>query len=271
MLPEGIVGNMLRKHASPLPRAQEGAGAKRPRKKPKRRAAPWRRPSAAWWLSGSLPASSGMSSTASAIAPPTPSRSTTEIAAGDLHGTLLSRGKKAPVVLIVPGSGPTDRDGNNPLGVQAQPYKLLAEALFEDGIATVRIDKRGMFGSAGCRRSQRRDSRQYAEDYPRMDRRHPRRNGPQMCLPAWPFRRRADGLGRRPGTQGCLRPHPRFRRRAQAGRRAARAAESQPRQRPPPRPGPRRHRRTRSRPPRRYLGDAPRPDHRSSPRRCRIS
>ena len=26
-------------------------------------------------------------------------------------------GKGAPVVLIIPGSGPTDRDGNNPMGV----------------------------------------------------------------------------------------------------------------------------------------------------------
>ncbi|MDH4982061.1 alpha/beta fold hydrolase [Hyphomicrobium sp. D-2] len=54
----------------------------------------------------------------------------------------------APVVLIVPGSGPTDRDGNNPLGVKAAPYRLLAEDLAARGIASVRIDKRGMFGSA---------------------------------------------------------------------------------------------------------------------------
>ncbi len=30
------------------------------------------------------------------------------------------------VVLIVPGSGATDRDGNNPPGVSASPYRLLA-------------------------------------------------------------------------------------------------------------------------------------------------
>src|SRR5262245_28003678 len=53
-----------------------------------------------------------------------------EITAGELHGTLISPKKRAPVVLIVPGSGPTDRDGNNPMGVGAQSYKLLAEALF---------------------------------------------------------------------------------------------------------------------------------------------
>jgi pimeloyl-ACP methyl ester carboxylesterase len=66
---------------------------------------------------------------------------------GPLAGTYLDAGAKAPVVLIIPGSGPTDRDGNNPLGVTAAPYRLLAEALATDGVSTVRIDKRGMFGS----------------------------------------------------------------------------------------------------------------------------
>jgi uncharacterized protein len=55
---------------------------------------------------------------------------------------------EAPVVLILPGSGPTDRDGNNRLGVKAAPYRLLAENLAARGIASVRIDKRGMFASA---------------------------------------------------------------------------------------------------------------------------
>jgi pimeloyl-ACP methyl ester carboxylesterase len=66
-----------------------------------------------------------------------------------LSGTLLraSEGGEGPVALIIPGSGPTDRDGNNPLGVAASPYRLLAQALLERGIATVRIDKRGMFAS----------------------------------------------------------------------------------------------------------------------------
>lgn len=64
-----------------------------------------------------------------------------------LAGTLIDAGKDAPVVVIIPGSGPTDRDGNNPLGVKAQPYKLLAEALAARGVSTIRIDKRGMFGS----------------------------------------------------------------------------------------------------------------------------
>lgn len=66
---------------------------------------------------------------------------------GPLAGTFLGEGKGRPVVLIVPGSGPTDRDGNSPLGIAAAPYRLLAEALAAQGIATVRIDKRGLFGS----------------------------------------------------------------------------------------------------------------------------
>lgn len=73
---------------------------------------------------------------------------------GPLRGTLTlpvadgSIPDGTPVILIVPGSGPTDRDGNSPLGISAAPYALLAEALAERGIASVRIDKRGMFGSA---------------------------------------------------------------------------------------------------------------------------
>ena len=71
--------------------------------------------------------------------------------AGTLAGTLQPASTtqgKAPLALIIPGSGPTDRDGNNPMGVHAQSYRLLAEGLAAQGIASVRIDKRGMFGSA---------------------------------------------------------------------------------------------------------------------------
>lgn len=67
--------------------------------------------------------------------------------AGPLKGTMLSSGKGEPAVLIIPGSGPTDRDGNNGISVKASTYKLLAEALADRGVASVRIDKRGMFAS----------------------------------------------------------------------------------------------------------------------------
>jgi pimeloyl-ACP methyl ester carboxylesterase len=67
---------------------------------------------------------------------------------GQLAGTLVAPVVAvAPVVLIIPGSGPTDRDGNNPGGIKAAPYRLVAEGLAAHGIASVRIDKRGMFGS----------------------------------------------------------------------------------------------------------------------------
>ncbi|KAA0969810.1 lysophospholipase [Aureimonas fodinaquatilis] len=66
---------------------------------------------------------------------------------GPLQGTLVLPAVDSPIVLMIPGSGPTDRDGNNPLGVNAAPYRLLAEGLAEQGIGSVRIDKRGMFGS----------------------------------------------------------------------------------------------------------------------------
>lgn len=71
--------------------------------------------------------------------------------AGPLKGTLLSPDTAdAPVVLIVPGSGPTDRNGNVPTWLNASTYRLLAEGLLDEGIASVRIDKRGMYGSAAA-------------------------------------------------------------------------------------------------------------------------
>jgi len=66
---------------------------------------------------------------------------------GPIAGTFLDAGKGAPVVLMIPGSGPTNRDGNNPMGVTAAPYRMLAEALAANGISSLRADKRGMFGS----------------------------------------------------------------------------------------------------------------------------
>ncbi|WP_238242740.1 alpha/beta hydrolase [Methylobacterium iners] len=67
-----------------------------------------------------------------------------------LRGTLTRPGVASAAVLIIPGSGPTDRDGNNPLGVAASTYRLLAEGLAAKGVATLRIDKRGMIGSAAA-------------------------------------------------------------------------------------------------------------------------
>lgn len=70
---------------------------------------------------------------------------------GPLKGSWTGpEGAKVPVVLMIPGSGPTDRDGNSPRGLRAASLRLLAEGLAAKGIASVRIDKRGMFASAGA-------------------------------------------------------------------------------------------------------------------------
>ena len=66
-----------------------------------------------------------------------------------LHGTLLMPGGPTrAAALIIAGSGPTDRNGNNPLGISASSYRLLAEGLADEGVATVRTDKRGVGESA---------------------------------------------------------------------------------------------------------------------------
>lgn len=86
----------------------------------------------------------------SAAAAPTP-LVTTELTVpgpqGPVAGTLVDPDGKGPAIVIIPGSGPTDRDGNNPLGVKAASYRMLAEALAARGIATLRADKRGLGAS----------------------------------------------------------------------------------------------------------------------------
>jgi uncharacterized protein len=65
---------------------------------------------------------------------------------GSISGTLtISAGSESsPVVLIIAGSGPTDRDCNSPLGIQTNAYKMLAEDLARLGISSLRFDKRGI-------------------------------------------------------------------------------------------------------------------------------
>ncbi|MFJ4145314.1 alpha/beta hydrolase [Pseudomonas sp. NPDC089734] len=68
---------------------------------------------------------------------------------GTLSGTLLlpRSEKPVPVVLIIAGSGPTDRDGNNPEGGRNDSMKRLAILLAKHNIASVRYDKRGVAAS----------------------------------------------------------------------------------------------------------------------------
>ena len=67
---------------------------------------------------------------------------------GQLSGTLampVNATGKMPIVLIVGDAGPTDRDGNNEkTGVTANTYKLLAQELGKNGIASLRYDKRNV-------------------------------------------------------------------------------------------------------------------------------
>lgn len=62
-----------------------------------------------------------------------------------LAGTLLTPAAEGrfPVVLIIAGSGPTDRDGNQLFG-KNNSLKLVAESLQDAGFASLRYDKRGV-------------------------------------------------------------------------------------------------------------------------------
>ena len=66
---------------------------------------------------------------------------------GSLWLPATSNGK-LPVALLVAGSGPTDRDGNNAAGLSTDAYRMVAEALALHGVASLRYDKRGI-GESG--------------------------------------------------------------------------------------------------------------------------
>ena len=70
---------------------------------------------------------------------------------GELFGTLAMPDGEGPVdaALILAGSGPTDRDGNFPSG-RNNALKILAQELAARGIATLRVDKRGVGDSIGA-------------------------------------------------------------------------------------------------------------------------
>ena len=66
---------------------------------------------------------------------------------GNIEGTLLlPTVEKPPIALIIAGSGPTDRDGNSS-GLKMNYLKMLAEGLYENNIASIRYDKRGIGAS----------------------------------------------------------------------------------------------------------------------------
>ena len=68
---------------------------------------------------------------------------------GELFGSLLlpQSDHPVPVVLIIAGSGPTDRNGNSADGARNDSLKRLAWVLARHNIASVRYDKRGVAAS----------------------------------------------------------------------------------------------------------------------------
>jgi hypothetical protein len=71
-----------------------------------------------------------------------------------LHGSLTHPDgglKSSAAVLIISGSGPTDRNSDSTVpGVKPATLRLLAEGLAQQGVASLRFDKRGIAASAAA-------------------------------------------------------------------------------------------------------------------------
>jgi pimeloyl-ACP methyl ester carboxylesterase len=68
-----------------------------------------------------------------------------------LHGSLMlpAAERPGPAVLLISGSGPTDRDGNSTIPqIHPATMKLIAQGLAARGIPSLRVDKRGIGESA---------------------------------------------------------------------------------------------------------------------------
>lgn len=64
---------------------------------------------------------------------------------GDISATLSTPAESSDIaVLIVAGSGPTDRNGNSGQGLNSYAYKMLADELVKGGVAILRYDKRAI-------------------------------------------------------------------------------------------------------------------------------
>jgi fermentation-respiration switch protein FrsA (DUF1100 family) len=67
-----------------------------------------------------------------------------------LHGTywIPANPERAamplPVVVVVPGAGPVDRDGNDVYGLRTDAYRQLASGVTSQNVVTLRYDKRGV-------------------------------------------------------------------------------------------------------------------------------
>ncbi|MCK7623898.1 alpha/beta fold hydrolase [Streptomyces sp. RS10V-4] len=62
---------------------------------------------------------------------------------GTVHVPAHRAGRKLAAALLIPGSGPTDRDGDQPPGLVPHTLALLADDLGADGVMSLRFDKYG--------------------------------------------------------------------------------------------------------------------------------
>ncbi len=88
-----------------------------------------------------------------AVSPPLPQDREVAIDGGRaaLYGALTTpaQPRPGPAVLFIAGSGPTDRDSNSTVpGTTPDTFKLLAAALADKGITSLRFDKRGIAKSS---------------------------------------------------------------------------------------------------------------------------
>ena len=79
---------------------------------------------------------------------------TLQTTSGEIYGTLVApENASRTAVLIIAGSGPTDRNGNSVAGISTNAYKMLADSLAAHGYASLRYDKRGIAASAAAHRT----------------------------------------------------------------------------------------------------------------------
>lgn len=84
------------------------------------------------------------------MAAPVEKSLTLDSGSGMLAGTLLTPENPKAAILMLAGSGPTDRNGNSLPALHGDTYRLLAEGLSAHGIASLRVDKRGVGESAAA-------------------------------------------------------------------------------------------------------------------------
>ncbi|WP_276486120.1 alpha/beta hydrolase [Paraflavitalea pollutisoli] len=74
---------------------------------------------------------------------------------GNIAGwlSLPASGNSETVALIIAGSGPTDKDGNNQM-MKNNSLKMLSDELLKQGITTLRYDKRGIGASVGAMKAE---------------------------------------------------------------------------------------------------------------------